>query len=137
PQPGCRASPAMDRLSWIAHGVFLADLVIRVGLSVRVIVRRLPVGVSLAWLAIILIFPFVGAVLYLLVGEYRLGRRRARRAAAYRENSRARPALPQPQRTDVAALSPGGADPARLAASTLPAVPLGRDPFQLPWKPGA
>ena len=75
----------MEHLHWTGHGVFLADLVIRVGLSVRVIKRRLPVGVSLAWLAIILIFPFAGAIIYLLVGEYRLGRRRARRAAAYRE----------------------------------------------------
>jgi hypothetical protein len=48
-----------------------------VGLSLRVIKRRLPVGVSLAWRAIILIFPFVGAVTYLMVGGYRLGRRRA------------------------------------------------------------
>src|SRR5689334_1226534 len=65
---------------WITAAVFLVDLVIRIGLSLRVIMRRLPVGVSLAWLAVILSFPFAGAVLYLLVGEYRLGRRRSRRA---------------------------------------------------------
>jgi cardiolipin synthase len=41
--------------------------------------RRIPVGISLAWLAIILIFPFVGAGLYLFIGEYRLGRHRRRR----------------------------------------------------------
>ena len=40
--------------------VLVADLLIRVGLSVRVIMRRRPVGVSLAWLTIILIFPFAG-----------------------------------------------------------------------------
>src|SRR5207248_1369684 len=66
---------------WITTAIFLADLLIRVGLSLRVIRRRLPVGTSLAWLAVILIFPFVGACLYLLVGEYRLGRSRSRRAA--------------------------------------------------------
>jgi cardiolipin synthase len=54
---------------------------IRVGLSVRVIMRRRPVGVSLAWLTIILIFPFAGAVIYLMFGELRLGRRRAKYAA--------------------------------------------------------
>src|SRR5262249_45861867 len=32
-QPGSQESPTMDHLHWIAHGVFLADLVIRVGLS--------------------------------------------------------------------------------------------------------
>ena len=69
----------MDHVHWIANAVFLADWVIRIGLSVRVILRRLPVGVSLAWLMVILILPFVGAALYLTLGEYRLGHRRARR----------------------------------------------------------
>jgi len=62
--------------------VFVADLAVRVGLSIRVIMRRLPVGVSLAWLFVILVFPFVGAFAYALLGELRLGRRRASRAAA-------------------------------------------------------
>jgi cardiolipin synthase len=78
----------MDHIHWIAHAVFLADWIIRIGLSVRVILRRLPVGVSLAWLMVILMLPFVGAVLYLALGEHRLGRSRARRAAAYREACR-------------------------------------------------
>ncbi len=56
----------------------IADWMIRIGLSVRVIMRRLPVGVSLAWLAVILVFPYLGALLYLLFGELRLGRRRER-----------------------------------------------------------
>jgi cardiolipin synthase len=55
-------------MHWVGTLVFVADLLIRVGLSGRVLMRRLPVGVALAWLAIILIFPFVGAVFYLLVG---------------------------------------------------------------------
>jgi cardiolipin synthase len=115
----------MEHLHWTGHGVFLADLVIRVGLSVRVIKRRLPVGVSLAWLAIILIFPFAGAIIYLLVGEYRLGRRRARRAAAYRETCRG-PSGPGPSadRVDLAALGPGDAALARLAGSALGAAVL-------------
>ena len=62
--------------------VFLVlDLVLRLGLSLRVIMRRQPVGVSLAWLGIILLFPFVGAAIYLLIGETRLGNRRAAWAA--------------------------------------------------------
>ena len=72
--------PHYAELTTIA--VFLADLVIRVGLSVRVINRRRPVGVSLAWLTLVLLVPFAGAALYLLVGENRLGRKRAQRAAA-------------------------------------------------------
>ncbi|MGD9647603.1 MAG: cardiolipin synthase [Pirellulales bacterium] len=65
----------------VTIAVFLSDLAIRVGLSVRVINRRRPVGVSLAWLTLVLLVPFAGAALYLLVGENRLGRGRAQRAA--------------------------------------------------------
>jgi cardiolipin synthase len=128
----------MDYFHWTGHAVFLADLVIRVGLSVRVIKRRLPVGVSLAWLAIILIFPFVGAIIYLLVGEYRLGPRRARRAAAYRETCRA-PLVPGPSadRVDLAALSPVGADVARLAGSALGAAVLPGNRLELQGKADA
>ena len=70
----------MTEHAWTTTLIFAADLVIRLGLSVRVIMRRLPVGVSLAWLFIVLEFPFVGVALYLLFGEVRLGHRRARRA---------------------------------------------------------
>ena len=49
------------------------------GLSLRVIMKRPPVGVALAWLAVIFSVPFIGAVVYLLIGEHWLGRtRRAR-----------------------------------------------------------
>ena len=80
----------MNDIHWIAHGVFLADLLIRIGLTVRVITRRLPVGVALAWMPLLLVFPFVGAILYLAVGEYRLGIFLARRAVAYRKDRDAR-----------------------------------------------
>jgi cardiolipin synthase A/B len=43
--------------------------------------RRLSIGVSLAWLFIVLTFPFAGAIAYLFIGELRLGQRRAARAA--------------------------------------------------------
>jgi cardiolipin synthase len=67
--------------TWIAVLLFAADLLIRGGLSVRVIMRRRPVGVSLAWLSVVLLIPFAGAAIYLLFGELRLGSRRAARAA--------------------------------------------------------
>jgi len=70
----------MNLATSITIALFVADLLIRVGLSARVIMRRRPVGVSLAWLTIILIFPFGGALIYLAIGETRLGTRRARRA---------------------------------------------------------
>jgi cardiolipin synthase A/B len=42
--------------------------------------RRLPIGVSLAWMFIVLTFPFAGSVAYLFIGELRLGHRRAIRS---------------------------------------------------------
>ncbi len=75
----------MESISLVTTLVFVADLLIRIGLSVRVVMRRRPVGVSLAWLMIILAFPFGGAVIYLTLGETRLGSRRAERAARIHE----------------------------------------------------
>lgn len=46
--------------------------------------RRLPIGVSLAWLFIVLTFPFAGAIAYLFIGELRLGQRCAARSAQLR-----------------------------------------------------
>ncbi|MGE3316041.1 MAG: cardiolipin synthase, partial [Planctomycetaceae bacterium] len=70
---------------WTTAAIFLADLFIRAGLSARVIMRKRPVGVSLAWLAVILMLPFFGAFVYLFLGERRLGTKRAARSATFRE----------------------------------------------------
>jgi cardiolipin synthase len=59
--------------------------VIVVGLALRIVMRRPPVGVSLAWLAVIFSVPFLGAFIYLLFGEKRLGRRRHAVAAVSQE----------------------------------------------------
>jgi cardiolipin synthase len=67
----------MEHASWTALAVVAADYLIRIGLSARVIMRRKPVGFTLAWLTILMVFPFVGAFIYLLFGELRLGTRRA------------------------------------------------------------
>ncbi|WP_339896706.1 cardiolipin synthase [uncultured Gilvimarinus sp.] len=52
-----------------------------VAFSVRVIMLRLPVGVSLAWLLVLLLLPYVGVGLYLLFGERFLGVKRSARTA--------------------------------------------------------
>lgn len=60
--------------------VFLvADLSIRIGLSIRVIMRKRSYGASLAWLVIILLFPFFGGFFYLLFGENRISEKRTER----------------------------------------------------------
>lgn len=60
--------------------ILLADFFIRIGLSLRVIMRKRSYGVSLAWLVVVLLIPFIGGFLYLLIGENRIPERRTERA---------------------------------------------------------
>jgi cardiolipin synthase len=55
-------------------------------ISLRVIMRRPPSGVALAWMFLVAFVPAGGLVLYLLIGERRVGLRRARRIAAIRSD---------------------------------------------------
>ena len=82
--PWSLATDRMQYATWITIFAFAFDLVVRVGLCLRVVMRRMPVGTSLAWLTTIIIFPFGGGLLYLLLGEKHLGTRRARRAEVAR-----------------------------------------------------
>jgi len=68
--------------SLLSTVILLADLFIRIGLSLRVIMRKRPYGVSLAWLIVILLVPFLGGFFYLLFGENRIPERRIERAKA-------------------------------------------------------
>ncbi|UCH40002.1 MAG: cardiolipin synthase [Gammaproteobacteria bacterium] len=70
----------MSEVEIFALALLLLDIGIVVSIMLRVIVKRRPPGVSLAWLILVILLPYVGAVLYLLVGERTLGRKRARRA---------------------------------------------------------
>ena len=72
----------IDHLSFTTSLISMAHWAVVVGLSIRVIMRRLPVGVSLAWLTIIFSIPLVGAMAYLFIGENRLSRKYLHRAAA-------------------------------------------------------
>ena len=62
--------------NFISTIVLSCHWLIVAGLSIRVVMRRAPVGISLAWLTVVFSVPFGGAALYLLFGEKRLGRRR-------------------------------------------------------------
>jgi len=63
---------SIDNISGFAFGTFLVHSILVLGLSVRVIMRRRPVGVLLAWMAIILSVPVLGGLIYLVVGESRI-----------------------------------------------------------------
>ena len=66
----------------VAYILGYSYIVLVIGVSLRVIVKRRPPGVSLAWLILVVVFPYGGAIIYLLMGERTLGRKRARRAEA-------------------------------------------------------
>ncbi|WP_298715534.1 cardiolipin synthase [uncultured Oceanisphaera sp.] len=66
-------------LGWL---LFAAHTSLVIGVTLRVIMKRRPVGVSLAWLALIYAIPILGVATYILFGEVRLGRKRADRAKA-------------------------------------------------------
>ena len=50
-----------------------AHVVVVLAISLRVIMRRPPAGVALAWMFLVAFLPLVGPVLYLLIGERRVG----------------------------------------------------------------
>ena len=73
-----------EPLHWSVHIVTilipLADFMLRFGLSIRVIMRQRQYGLTLAWLVVILLLPFLGALIYLFFGENRIGDTRFKRA---------------------------------------------------------
>lgn len=72
----------MHLAGWLTAALIVLEVALQAGVSLRVLMRRLPTAVVTSWVVLILAFPVVGSVAYLLVGESRIGRRRARRERA-------------------------------------------------------
>ncbi len=71
-------------LYWLLHPstlLAIAHELIVLAVMVRVIMKRPATGVALAWLLIVALLPALGVLLYLLIGERRIGGRRAMRIA--------------------------------------------------------
>jgi len=64
---------------WVTSLLVMLHVALQFGLTMRVIMRRRSVGESLSWILVIFVFPLVGPLVYLLMGELRLGSRRAKR----------------------------------------------------------
>src|SRR3990172_4870247 len=62
----------------------LLHAIIVISISFRILMRKPAVGVALAWMFLVAVLPAVGAGFYLLIGERRVGQRRARRIAELR-----------------------------------------------------
>jgi cardiolipin synthase len=63
---------------WLGWAIFITDWTVRLALAARVVMRRIDPPIRTAWLVVLIFVPVVGWLLYLLVGEARLGTRRAR-----------------------------------------------------------
>jgi cardiolipin synthase len=72
----------MHLAGWLTAALIVVEATLQVGLSLRVLMRRLPTAVTTSWIVLILVFPIFGAVAYLLVGESRIGRHRLSRERA-------------------------------------------------------
>ena len=59
-----------------------------VAIAVRVIMRRPVRGVALSWLLLVAALPLAGALVYLLIGERRIGRKRSHRINSLRADFR-------------------------------------------------
>lgn len=115
----------LDNPHIVSSAVLASHWLIVICLSVRVIVRRLPVGVSLAWLAVLFSVPFAGAVAYMVFGGKRLDRRWVARLASVQ---RAAQPSARTLRQDPSASSPAPGTPGHslchqaLAAMGIPAL---------------
>ncbi len=78
----------------LSHGALMA------GVILRVLLRRPARGVALAWLMLAMALPYLGAILYFLIGERRIPKRRAERLDKMRADFR-RLAAPHVERHRV------------------------------------
>ena len=107
----------------LSTSLLITHWVVVLGISLRVIMRRRPVGVSVAWIAVVSSLPLAGALTYLLFGEARLGRERAARTAAgIRDVQPWLRALREPAST-LATLVAGEAEPIRRQAESVLGFP--------------
>jgi len=107
--------------SFIPTLLFLLHWAVVLAVAVRVISKRRSQGVSLAWLAVLAWIPILGVVLYILVGESWLSRKRARRMKILEDAARSRfEALEPYAATEDPDIRPFLAPLNRLARATSP-----------------
>jgi cardiolipin synthase A/B len=69
----------LQNIHFTTYFFVLVHLAVQFLLAFRVLMQRRPVGETLAWMLVVFVFPILGPAAYLLLGEMRLGQRRARR----------------------------------------------------------
>ena len=68
-------------LQWIGVGAFLLHFAVQIVIAIRVLMSRRGTGEAFAWILVVFGFPIGGPLLYVVLGELRLGSRRAARQA--------------------------------------------------------
>lgn len=92
----------------------------------RVLMRRPARGVALAWILLAAVLPYAGAVLYFLVGEQRVARKRTVRLRGFRDG-----ALASAANGPAARLADAHLPLARAGESFFGALPVGGNRFTL------
>ena len=76
---------SQEELQIYAIAALLLHWTLVIGVSLRVIMRRRPLSVLLAWLALILSIPVLGVLFYLFVGENRISSKNVKRYRGIQE----------------------------------------------------
>ncbi len=109
---------------WLAGAVATLQVLVALAVALRLFARRRPPGVTLAWLFLIILVPFAGAVGYLLIGERRLGARWIQNARTVRPQLVSWLAsIPSDLIVDPASLGFGAEPVARLTDASV-AIPV-------------
>jgi len=110
----------------------MAHVLIIIGVSLRVIKVRLPVATSLAWMILVFFLPVGGAIIYLVLGEKRLGKKFTARAHVIRGRYASWLNNLNPEiRSDLQSLTPQARSLSRLAASAVNIPALSGNRLQL------
>ena len=94
----------------------ILHLCVLIGVALRIFSRRNASGTAVGWLLMVILLPAVGALMYLLIGERRLGKKWMQRAVALRpEMLRWAAGIPGECIVEPTALAAGGESISRLA----------------------
>jgi len=107
-------------------------VLVLVAVSLRLFSRRTAHGTAIAWLLLVILIPGVGALMYLLIGERRLGRVWMQRASTLRPQMlQWAEGIPDASIALPSRLSTGGESVSRLAQSAVGLPPMGGHRLQL------
>lgn len=107
-------------------------VLVLVAISLRIFSRRTAHGTAIAWLLLIILLPGVGALMYLLIGERRLGRLWMQRAAKlHPQMLQWAESIPVASIALPSRLSTGGESVSRLVHSAVGLPPMGGHRLQL------